>query len=684
LNRIIRFAALCLALVVILPSCAVVPPAEDPLADPYTVPILLRANAGMQVMGENPVSVKPGEDAVFAVSLDAGFTVRESSRYHYADGCLTVYNVRYPATVEVGLDFDTSLWGGLNPDQIPAGGRFSFVTAVDGEKYGRVETSLPVGEYSAATEITVTAQPEEGGRFVCWSLGVPVAEGGIPLALTAQYTFYLGADVLLCANFAPDTTATVLYDTNGGETAEGKRYLRSDAQVDFYYYPHALPSMGQMYREGYVLYAFNTAPDGSGTQYTFGSNVRTPESGTVMLYAQWAPVDPSVFSYTLVDGEAYITGCASDAEWVVLPETLEGCPVTTVKKGAIADLANMTTLVSNSTIQTFENESVVRCPRFTTMYLCDNIYKIADQFTGECPAFSRLYLGAARAPTRTKNEAGTFHIKFQRLMKGMESEKPMVIILSGSSSYYGFKTPEFDAWTDHQFYTVNFGTSVQLPALFFVEMFADFVRDGDIVIQASEYSEYQMGDFIINDFHWNCFENAPEIYSHVDIRNYRNIFNTLSAFNRVRDKQAETSYDDHSEKVDRYGEQGQVKPLQSPDYAAGSGMNFRTSLLNERGAARLNAAYAGLHARGAKVYFSFAPINRNALSAEAATVAYQNAYVEHLRNMLDVPVIGSVSDYILEGKYFYNSDYHTGDRGAEIRTKQLALDLLEQLKQEKN
>ena len=164
---------------------------------------------------------------------------------------------------------------------------------------------------------------------------------------------------------------------------------------------------------------------------------------------------------------------------------------------------------------------------------------------------------------------------------------------------------------------------------------------------------------------------------------YRNIFNTLSAFNRVRDKQAATSYDDHSERVDRYGEQGTVKPLQSPNYAADFGKNFRTTLLDERGAEKLNAAYAGLHAKGAKVYFSFAPINLNSLSESARTTAHQNAYMDHLRKMLDIPVISSLSDYILEGQYFYNSDYHTGDRGAGIRTKQLAMDLLAQLKQEK-
>ena len=91
MNRIIRFAALCLALAVILPSCAVVPPAEGITADTYTVPILLRANAGMQVLGENPVLVKPGEDAVFAVSLAAGFTVRENSENELKNENLVVF-----------------------------------------------------------------------------------------------------------------------------------------------------------------------------------------------------------------------------------------------------------------------------------------------------------------------------------------------------------------------------------------------------------------------------------------------------------------------------------------------------------------------------------------------------------------------------------------------------------------
>ena len=58
----LRLAALLLLPAILLSACTAIPP---PTADEtYTVPVLLRAVAGMQVTGENPVLVEPGEEAV--------------------------------------------------------------------------------------------------------------------------------------------------------------------------------------------------------------------------------------------------------------------------------------------------------------------------------------------------------------------------------------------------------------------------------------------------------------------------------------------------------------------------------------------------------------------------------------------------------------------------------------------
>ena len=649
---------------------------------PYEIPVLLSAVDGMTVEGDNPVLVATGEDAMFSVKLDIGFSVLESERYSYADGKLTVKNVRYPATVGVGLDFDVSVWSSVDPAQIPRGENFSLKASADNSSYGTVEASHENGTHPSASEIVLRAKPTEKGRFVCWSIGGSVAKGGTPLAYTEEYAFFLGMDMNLCANFAAAESATVFYHANGGTTADGNVYLRNDSPLDFYFFPHALANQGQLRREGYVLYAYNTEPDGSGTEYTFGANLPVPVGTTEILYAQWAPVDVSAFEYAISGGTVSITKCTSDAEWVVIPETIEGLPVTSIRPGAFTSLQNMTTLVSNANVETFAAGSVRHCPNFKTFYLCDNIKRIPDNFCISCPEFQNLRLSAVRNPTKMKNRGGTFHIKFQRLMQAKDEGKDVCVVLSGSSSEYGFHSPTFEEEMGYAYFPVNHGTSVQLPALLFLEMFSHFLDEGDIVIHAPEASASQLGNNTVDNHFWGCYEGVPEVFNYVDIRHFPNIFSTLSDFNAIRDKEAETSYSDHNELIDRYGDNCLYKVNPSPAYKVSSNRSFSSKLISAINAKRLNTAYDAIRATGAKVYVSFAPVNLNSLSAVARTQAHQMAYQKHFEEVLDAPVISNFSDYILAGKYFYNSDYHPSTEGAILRTKKLAADLKAQLAKE--
>lgn len=662
----------------LLPSCSMGPAEEDT----YEIPVLLSEVDGLTVEGDNPVLIEPGEDAVFPVKLDLGFSVMESDRYSYADGQLTVKNVRYPTTIGVGLDFDVSVWSSVDPAQIPRGENFSLSAKIDNNSYGMIEASHANGTHPSATEIILTAKPTEKGRFVCWSIGGSVAKGGTPLAYTEQYSFFLGMDMNLVANFAPAESATVFYHANGGTTADGNVYLRNDSPLDFYFFPHALANQGQLRREGYVLYAYNTEPDGSGTEYTFGANLPVPVGTTEILYAQWAPVDLSAFEYTISGETVSITKCTSDAEWVVIPETIEGLPVTNIRVGAFSNLKNMTTLVSNANVEVFPPNSVRGCPKFTTFYLCDNIKSISDRFCADCPEFQNLRLSAVRNPTKMQNRGGTFHIKFQRLMQAKDEGKDVCVVLSGSSSEYGFHSPTFEEEMGYTYFPVNHGTSVQLPALLFLEMFSHFLDEGDIVIQAPESSASQLGNNTVDNHFWGCYEGVPEIFNYVDIRHFPNIFSTLSDFNAIRDKEAETSYSDHNELIDRYGDNCLYKVNPSPAYKAGTGRSFSNKIISATNAERLNAAYDAIRATGAKVYISFAPVNLNSLSPVARTEAHQTAYQKHFEEMLDAPVISNFSDYILQGKYFYNSDYHPSTEGAILRTKKLVADLKAQLAKE--
>lgn len=677
MNRNARFALL-LVFSLLFTSCAISMPRNE---QQYTVPVMLESQNGLTVLSQNPMEVTAGEDATFEVALAAGFTVTESDRYTYCDGRLTVLDIRYPTTVSVGLDFDVTAWAGIDPGNLPAGGEFTFSLAVTGEVYGEVKGDTKSGTYPAGTEITLIATPKENGRFVCWSLGEMLTNGGTPLAYTEQYTFRIGMDLQIFANFAKAETATVIYDANGGQTADGGRYLRNDSDLSYYYFPRAMANQGQLQREGHVLYAYNTAPDGSGTEYTFGSNVIPEENGTKVLYAQWLPVDTSAFSYIVEQDEVYITGCYSDTEWVVLPQEIDGLPVTRVCAGAIVGQEKMTTLITTPALMQFEVASVVDCPNFTTLYLCDSISRIPETFFVNCPEFQTLRIGAVRNPVFSKTLVGSSCIKFQRLM--MARDTNAIVLTSGSSSIYGFCSPLFDELFDHEYHIVNYGYDASLSTVFYLDVFEHFLGEGDILIHAPEHTAQQRGGNLINEKLWSLFEGAPEAFSYIDIRKYIGLFSSFSTYNNNRSKMQPLTYDDHYSYPDRWGDLSQDMPLNDENYVEGAGgtwyFNFAPASADAK---RLRAAYEQFRQCGASLYLSFAPSNRNAFSPSALTQQHHLNYETMMERGLKITRISKLEDYILEGKYFYNSNYHPGTEGAKIRTRQLAADLKAQLAKE--
>ncbi len=646
--------------------------------EPYTLPVMviLPEGAALADHAENPVYVLPEADAVFPVVLEMGYEIPDTPAYTYADGQLTVRNVRYPTTVPVKLTFDPSVWAGLDLEQIPETGTFSFSVAADNIDYGRADSSVEAGTYPVGTEVTLTAEPHPGGRFVCWSLGAPVADGGAPLAYTSAYTFRLGMDIRIYANFGRADTATLLYDTNGGTTADGSSYLRHDTPVDYYIYPHTLPSQGQMSREGYLLYAYNTAPDGSGTEYTFGANVPVPESGTMLLYAQWHKVDPSIFTYQIHNGEVQITGCTADAPLIVLPEQIEGMPVTYLRTGALDQLTRLTTLVAPPSLRVIQTEAIRNCPNFKTLYLCDSILLIPDDFYVGCPEFQTLRLGAVRDPVHMTTLTATTGIKFQRLLQ-VEGQKKLIVI-AGSSAAYGLRSQLFEELLGGEYALVNYGNNWTTPSVFFLDIITDFIDAGDIVLLAPEPHKAQLGDNTMNVTTWQLIEAALDCLQYVDIRDYQKFFSTLSTFNATRSQMKAQSYEQHHTFiVDHWGDYSTFFDLQREDYVKErNSFSLSPSLISDASAARLNARTAEIRARGGEVYLTFSPININSLTDTAKQQSGQQAYETAIESRLDAIPISSVSDYFMEGTYFYNNDLHLNTAGAQIRTRTLAGQLL--------
>ena len=101
--------------------------------------------------------------------------------------------------------------------------------------------------------------------------------------------------------------------------------------------------------------------------------------------------------------------------------------------------------------------------------------------------------------------------------------------------------------------------------------------------------------------------------------------------------------------------------------------------------AALCAQYDRISKKGVQVYFSFAPINYHGLPQEDIDAKVWEAFQQRCEEVLNPKgylVISDAYDYIFQGAYFYDADYHLGDLGAELRTEKLIADLKKVLSKE--
>ena len=167
-----------------------------------------------------------------------------------ASGTDTLYAQWDPNTVTLAYDAN----GGSGAPNDQSGDSFSDVTVSD------------------------TTPTREGYSFKGWNTA---ADGtGVDYPADSTYTLPASGTDTLYAQWDPNTV-TLAYSANGGSGAPDDQ--SGDAFSD------VTVSDTTPTREGYSFTGWNTAADGTGTDYPADSTYTLPASGTDTLYAQWDP-----------------------------------------------------------------------------------------------------------------------------------------------------------------------------------------------------------------------------------------------------------------------------------------------------------------------------------------------------------------------------------------------------------
>lgn len=628
------------------------------------ISVMLAEGEGYTVEGDNPVYVLPGEDARFSVRLADGCSLVSCPGAVYADGVLTVPRVLYPAT--------------LTPD-VRAHAATVSLAVYEPAARGHIVSNLLPGDYPSGTAVTLSAEADDGYVFAAWIDG-----DGETLSTDPSYSFTLDADTAIVARFRTveeeekRSSALLVYNMNGGEcTLEGAKdgIYYAEVPTDTYKLPNSLPSLDYFVRDGYHLIEYNTKPDGTGDGYSPGSKILLDVETSAVLFCIWMKeADASGFTYTEKNGELTVTGYTGTESDLAIPEQIGGKPVTSIGAKAIRS-ASLRRLSLPRTLRSMEGGAVYDCPALTTVYFPDTIERVPDTAFTACPEYSSFYIYAASLPRYGPGVS----LKFEALVTTRDRNR--IIVVSGSSSWNGLDSKQLGAAFNDDYYVVNYGTNAGTPAIMYMEMISHFVHEGDIVVQAPEHSDNQIGSL---DMTWKMYRETEmyyNLYRYIDVRRYTKMYSAYTEHQKTRLGIASpTSYTARPGNYDEHGDMiTDRSKLNDPNYTSNFNISYSPKAITDRYAENLNAAHKMLLDAGAAVYFSFAPHNYNGLTRTARTEENMHAYTERWIEALNVPVISYLGDYTLAGQYIQDSDWHPNDVGREMRTAQLAKDMKAQM-----
>lgn len=473
----------------------------------------------------------------------------------------------------------------------------------------------------------------------------------------------------------------ICYFLNGG-TFNDASYGDVDYYIEYPDLSHHLranTSRGTLLisREGYSLIGWNTAADGSGEHIGLGSRVTMPEDSTVFLYAEWKESAPlAAFAYETDEDGVKLISYTGDktTEWLALPEKIEGKEVKVVSAG-FADSCSIEKLVLPHTLRFVEENAFTNCS-IDTVYMYDNLERVGDSSFGKIK-IRTLYLNAVCAPRLQTNDNAHFAEDMDRLI--LNADKKKLVLTGGCSFSYGIISEELaEAFPDY--FIVNMGVIGGTNAAIQFEAITRYLREGDILVHAPEQmSPYQlMYDMQVEKRIFMTCEGNYDLLSLADMRKYNSLFNDFYFFNVLRAEFEDGSYSDYCPSYNEYGDIVIERPMSEEGASfPSSETTFRLDYLTRGSVNRLCYYYDKVTAAGARVFFSYAPLNLDDLSAEDRDNRIWEAFDEKLKRYIKgrYPVISDPADYLFKGEYFYDTDYHLCTEGAYLRTAQLIEDL---------
>lgn len=266
-----------------------------------------------------------------------------------------------------------------------------------------------------------------------------------------------------------------------------------------------------------------------------------------------------------------------------------------------------------------------------------------------------------------------------------ETEGKKIVIVGGSNVAFGVNGELLEqtlADMGHDYTVCPFGLYAAVGTSAMLDLSADALGEGDVVILAVEPSSETMSTYFGATAFWKCTEEASQMLLKMEgakasalVGNYvpylqeRISIYVSGKVPVVEGVYARSSFNDRCDLI--YPRPGNIM---SVGYDTATPIDLGELTVAPDFAEQVNAYCAKAEAKGAKVVMSFSPMNRSAMKNHSEESV--RSYFDLCNQTFDCPIISNPNDYILPSGWFYDNNFHLNDEGAKLRTYQLATDLL--------
>lgn len=259
-------------------------------------------------------------------------------------------------------------------------------------------------------------------------------------------------------------------------------------------------------------------------------------------------------------------------------------------------------------------------------------------------------------------------------------KEPKIVVIGGSSVPFGVNSALLEEALGMP--VVNFGLYATLGTKMMLDLSLGAIGDGDIVIIAPETDAQTYSLYFNAEAAWQACDSDFSMLLKMSSDEAPKMFGGFWKYvsQKLKYALAENHLDPsgvyNRASFNEYGDISYERPYNVMElgYDSTSAIPFSPDIISDDFVAYVNDYTEKAEKRGAKVYFSFSPMNQDAVPIEIRR-ADIDAFAAYIDENFTAKRISDPNFYVYESGYFYDSNFHVNDAGMTLHTATLAADI---------